>query len=372
MLRTRKTGLARSGPERVRIPAAQPLFGMVRVRNAVLPKRQSESDDSKPPEEDPGATDRATSWLLLKGKRSLVAGGVLVGVSGPLVAVLYAFGAAAVRPGSAMNLLLSSLLTGNLTLVTVVLSINQLVLTRELAEPGTLRERIERTRDYQHNVEETAGTGVSPKSPTSFLRFLHENVESETEALAEASLNAADADVRRRLRDLVESLVADARTVNRTLDGEGSSVYAVISATLTTNHADQLHEITEIRDEAESLPEDLSESLGTVESYLLQIDVARKYFRTVYVQKELAFLSRLLLYVGVPAVALVGLALVFYNAAGAVAISPTALFGVATVTFAIGFAPVAILFAFVLRLAWVAQRMTTVTPFASETRYLRQ
>lgn len=333
-------------------------------------KRASESDDSEPREADAGTT-RAKLWLLLEGKRSVVAGGVLVAILVPLVAVLYAFGSAAVRPGSPMNFLLSSLLTGNLTLITVVLSINQLVLTRELAEPGTLRERIERAREYQHNVEETAEAGVSPKSPTKFLRFLHENAEAETETLAEATLEVADGDVRRRLRTLVESLAADARTVNRTLDGKINSVYAVISATLTTNHADQLQEIAEIRDEAESLPEDLRESLGTVESYLLQIDVARKYFRTVYVQKELAFLSRLLLYVGVPAVVLVGLALVFYNAAGAVAVavSPTVLFGAAMVAFAVGFAPVAILFAFVLRLAWVAQQMTTVTPFASETGY---
>ncbi|USZ68338.1 hypothetical protein NGM10_01030 [Halorussus salilacus] len=345
--------------------------------------RQPESADSRTPEGESETTETArigASWLLLGGRRWVVAGVVLAGTSVLLVGVLSAYGRAAVRPGSPMNFLLSSLLTGNLTLVTVVLSINQLVLARELAEPGTLRERIERTREYQHSVEETADAGVSPKTPAAFLRFLHESLESETETLADAAADAGsatdagdavDGETRERLRQLTESLAADARGVEEVLDGEGESVYAVISATLATNHVDQLQEIAEIRGAAESLPADLRESLGTVESHLLEIDVARKYFRTVYVQKELAFLSRLLLYVGVPAVVLVGLALLFYNAAGAagVAVPTTALFGVASTAFVVGFAPLAILFAFVLRLAWVAQRTTTVTPFASEASY---
>ncbi|UPV73649.1 hypothetical protein M0R89_14015 [Halorussus limi] len=307
----------------------------------------------------------AANWLLVRGDRSVVVAGILAGVLLAVVAILWTMGYPAVRSASPVYFLLSSLVTGDLTLVTVVLSINQLVLSRELGAPGTLSERIQGAREFRAEVEESTETSVAPKSPSQFLRFLHGKVESETQRLADAAADAPDESLRERLGDLEESLSADVALVNRTLDSE-NGIFDVVAATIATNHGSQLHEITAIRtDCGDSLSEDLGDLLDDIETRLLQIDVARNYFETVYVQKELAYLSRLLLYVGLPAIVFDGLALVFYNALGPTPVPPPVVYAVLTVAFTVGFAPLAILFAFVLRLAWVAQRTATVAPFSS-------
>ncbi|WP_276301167.1 hypothetical protein [Halorussus lipolyticus] len=307
----------------------------------------------------------AKNWLLVDGNRLVVAGGVLAFALVGLFSLVWAYGFTPFRASSPMYFLFSALVTGDLTLVTVVLSINQLVLSRELGSPGTLQDRIQGALQYRGDVEEAAETGTLPKSPTRFLRFLHERVEDQTHRLDAATASLDDEAVREEARTLTSSLYDDVDLVNRTLDAD-DGIFSVVSATIATNHADQLQRIAALADEhADSLSAEFRDLLDTLETTLLQIDVARNYFKTVYVQKELAYLSRVLLYVGVPAIVVDGLALVFYNALGPETIPVLVVYAVVAVAFVLGFAPLAILFAFVLRLAWVAQRTATVAPFSS-------
>ncbi|WP_435178225.1 hypothetical protein [Halorussus sp. AFM4] len=313
-----------------------------------------------------GRTGGAANWFLVEGDRLYLAAGLLAVVLAALVVVEWAYGFVAVRSASPIYFLFGSLLTGDLTLVTVVLSINQLVLSRELGAPGTLSERIQGAVDYCDEVAESTGASVTPKTPARFLRFLHGEVESRTHSVEEVAAGVADDALRERLDDLTTSLFEDVALVNRTLEAD-EGIFTVVSATIATNHSDQLRTISGIRAEcADSLTEELDDLLDDLEDHLLQIDVARSYFKTVYVQKELAYLSRVLLYVGVPAIVASGLALVFYNAVGPAPVPSFVPYVVVAAAVTLGFAPLAVLFAFVLRLAYVAQRTASVAPFASE------
>lgn len=321
------------------------------------------------PDDDEGRVGRVASWLLVEGNRLVVAGGVTAAVLLSILAVLGVYGPAALAPNSPVNFLFSALLTGDLTLVTVVLSINQVVLSRELADPGTFRRRIGDGIDFRRDVEATADEGVSPSAPAAFLRYLHDALGEEAAALDAATGGVDDEECRSRLRSLAGSVARDVRRVNETLE-DGDRVFAVVSATVATNHADQLQEITVLRHrQADALTGDVRDTLSTIEDLLLDVDVARQYFKTVYVQKELAYLSRVLLYVGLPAVLGCGLAIVLYNAAGSAGVSVGVLAPFATAAFVAGFAPLAVLVAFILRLAWIAQRSATTAPFGSAAPY---
>ena len=326
----------------------------------------TESDPGSAGRRRTGRTHAAANWLLVEGNRLVIASGVVAGVLAALLLIEWTYGFVTVRSASPIYFLFSSLLTGDLTLVTVVLSINQLVLSRELGAPGTLSERIQGAVDYRDDVAESTDVSVTPKTPARFLRFLHGEVESQTHRIEEAATGVTDDSLRERLDELTDSLFDDVALVNRALEAD-EGIFTVVSATIATNHSDQLRTISGIRAEcADSLSEDLDDLLDGIETHLLQIDVARSYFKTVYVQKELAYLSRALLYVGIPAIVASGLALVFYNALGPAPISSTVVYAVVGVAVALGFAPLAVLFAFVLRLAYVAQRTASVAPFASE------
>lgn len=309
------------------------------------------------------------NWFLLEGNRLAVAAGVVAAMAVALGPVVAAYGPASLARGSPMYFLFSSLLTGNLTLVTVVLSINQLVLSRELGSPGSLRSTLNETIEFRRDAADATGAAAVPAEPSAFLHSLHESLAARSRDLRTVVGDVADGDTRRRLRSLAESMADDARTVDRTLDGRDDEVFAVVAATLSTDHATQLREITAVRNTVDDLPDGVGRALDGAERLLRQIDVGRKYFKTVYVQKELAYLSRLLLYVGVPAVFACGGTLVFYNASRAATVPLGLLGAVAAAGFLLGVAPLAVLFAFILRLAWVAQQTAAIAPFRTGTEY---
>ncbi|WP_211250904.1 hypothetical protein [Haladaptatus cibarius] len=270
-----------------------------------------------------------------------------------------------------MYFLFSAFLGGNFTVISVVLSINQLVLSRELGAPGELRQRIENALEYRENAQKRADQSVAPVLPGSFLRFLHETTETRTEELRKSVVNTTDGRLQERVETFADDVLMDVKTVLRALDTEPVQIFAVIEATLGTNHARQLREIDRIEAEFdEYLTDDQRNVLGEIRTNFLQIDVARKYYRTVYVEKELSHLSRIILYVGVPAELLLAVVLVVYGGVKTTPLVAGWLDVLVPVALTAGFGPLVVLFSFVLRLSWVAQHNASVAPFtASDEEY---
>jgi hypothetical protein len=79
----------------------------------------------------------------------------------------------------------SAIIGGNFTLLTIVISINQLVISQQLSAPGELREQIENATDYRDAAAETVREDVPPPTPAAFLDVLLDGVAAsarETEA----------------------------------------------------------------------------------------------------------------------------------------------------------------------------------------------
>jgi hypothetical protein len=223
-------------------------------------------------------------WLLLEGNRLTIVGVLLLSIFSAVV-FLSVIGVLSPQPSSPMYFLFSSLIGGNLTLITVVISINQLVLSRELGSPGDLYQRIQQTEQYRDEVESTAERSVSPVNPTEFLRYLHDVLHGSIVELRNSMSETESDDV----RALADSLETDVNAVTTTLAGEKVDIFDIVAATLKTNHAHQIRKIDRlVGRERETLSSEVVDSLTTVRNQLLQIDVARRYFRTVYTEKELA------------------------------------------------------------------------------------
>lgn len=108
--------------------------------------------------------ERASEWLLLDGRRE--------NVSIALAALFFAFfstltvvGPVPLLDVQSLFYVYSGLIAGNITIVTVVVSINQLLLSRELQTPGELREQIDEVIEYRSEVEDaTARSRPSNRS----------------------------------------------------------------------------------------------------------------------------------------------------------------------------------------------------------------
>ncbi|MHC3439619.1 hypothetical protein ACYJ1Y_16385 [Natrialbaceae archaeon A-gly3] len=61
--------------------------------------------------------------------------------------------------------ILSAIVGGTLPFITIVLAINQLVLSQELGWTGDLQQRFDAMRAFRREVEETTATPVSPAAP---------------------------------------------------------------------------------------------------------------------------------------------------------------------------------------------------------------
>lgn len=303
-------------------------------------------------------------WLLLDGDRIAVTGLVLSVIFGTLVAVELA-GWVPMNQVQPAYYLFSALIGGNITLITVVVSINQLLLSRELKSPGELESQMESVIEYRKSVEESAGE-VAPVKPMGFLELLAEDTRQQAQKIGGLAVGTTDEEVRERVSDLVSTLTDQLDYVDELLDESDTGTFEVLSVTLSTNYAEQINETRRIR---ATYDDDLSEAMmdaldGLIDG-LQNLDVARQYFKGVYLQDELSSLSRVLMYAGIPAEAVSAVALLAFTAGGGGTFPTENARLLVPVAATVGFLPLALLVAFILRTATVTQRTAATLPFTT-------
>lgn len=100
-------------------------------------------------------TDRVREWVLLDGNRLVVAG-IVLALLFAVVAGVVGLQWAPLANEQPLFYVFSGLVSGNLTLITVMVSINQLLLGREFSTPGALESQIQDVIEYRRDVEEAA------------------------------------------------------------------------------------------------------------------------------------------------------------------------------------------------------------------------
>lgn len=302
-------------------------------------------------------------WLLLTGNRSTVIALVLFcifAVTGVLVQteILY------VGPGSSLQSTLSGgVFSGLLTVITVALSINQLVLSRVFGSPNELSDRLDGNLQFRENVEDVAGVDVSPNDPGSFLALIADELE----------VRAAKLD--RRISESDQSLDADFSAFSRELvqyadhlgDAEGSeNTLEVLYISLGIEYADHIDTTRKLqRRHGDQLSEEAFDHLDAILELLKSVAVVRQFFKTLAIQQDLAELSRRLVYSGVVAVLLTYYLSGVYTASSSL---PTTLSAetmplVITVATPLLLSPLVVLVSYLLRAATVALYTTSVGSF---------
>jgi hypothetical protein len=307
--------------------------------------------------------DSLAEWVLLDGNRLAVVAVVLAILAG-VFTVVELLGWVPLESYQPLFYVFSGLIGGNLTLITVVVSINQLLLGRELETPGELESEMENVVQYREAVEDAAGK-LAPVKPLGFLQLLFESTRQQAQRIGGMSYGAVDEEVREDVDDVLESLTAHLdRTIDQLQQSEPDT-FEVLSTTLQTNYAEDIHRIRRLQtDRGDALPDSVMEAMEDLIDDLQRIDVARQYFKSVYLQEELSSLSRVLLYAGIPAEAAAVVALLSFTARSQTPLTATDhLFVPAAIV--VSFLPLALLFAFILRTATVIERTAATIPFTT-------
>lgn len=307
-------------------------------------------------------TSATAQWVLLDGDRHLVAAVMLAGLVVILGGVL-ASGVGAVTNTNSLTRLFAALVGGNLTLVTVAISINQLILSKEFATPDELHDHIRDVVELRREIEEIAGVDVSPVGIGEFLDFLVEQVREHGEQLQSMADESRDGQTRADIERYADTLVVEADRITKALHDRPSGAFHTLRTILDTDFTGDVYAGQLLQARGQSEPDPVVRTLDDVFDLLEYVGVARQYFKGLYIQRELAELSRTLLYVGVPAVTLPALAVFVYgHPAGPAVTGPVLRTFVLVVTVSAA-APLAILVAYVLRIATVTHRTASLMPF---------
>lgn len=302
-------------------------------------------------------------WFLLVGNRLLLAGLLTVTFALSVIALMNA-GVVNVWSASPMMYLFSALTGGNITLITIVLSINQIVLSREFRTPGDLHEEIEAVIDYRHRVEETTVRDTVSPMPNEFLFSLISGMRTNAQRFGGVVRGLEHDPLIDATDPIVSSLSSHADNVLYSMGESEYGIFRTLALVLETNYSQQLSKLNRLKTEYEDRLSPVAyDSLLKLMMSLKQIDIARQYFKSVYIQAELARLSRVLLFAGIPAVGgTIYMLLIYSGVTGpGVEIELLPIWVLLAVT--LGFTPLAVLFAVVLRVATVAERTAAITPF---------
>ncbi|WP_276272867.1 hypothetical protein [Haloarcula litorea] len=293
---------------------------------------------------------RLREWVLLDGRRSAVTLAllaVLYVLLGPIGHALSTQGGSGLTETHTLSPLFTTQLSGVFLLVSIVVSINSLFVSNEQRPLGQQLDRIREVGEFRRELEATADTAVTPTKPAQFLSVLTGTVLTTVQTL-EDQLADADAELQADVREFLDGVADQTERVSDGLS-ESENSFDIVRTTLAYDYGGMRHDLRRIRAEYDDLPEEAVDTIDTLLDLLEYFGTAREYFKTLYFGREFATLSKRLVYVTVPVIALLAFVLMHLND-----LPDVHLLVIAAHT--VGYAPFALLAAYVVRVATVSQR----------------
>ncbi|MFC4436593.1 MULTISPECIES: hypothetical protein [Natrialbaceae] len=328
------------------------------------------SDETASTIEDRVRGGRLMVWFLVRGNRLVVAS-VMVLVAYAILIALGEFG-----PGSISKLfepdpvfaLFTPIVIGIIMGVSLVLTFNQLVLSRELGPVGDQRDRMAEAMDFRRDVEEAVGRETSPPEPSTFLRGLVEKTGEHASQILDRldEEPALDDDARSDVAGYAEGVRDDAERVTEDLKGQQFGTFEVVAAALEYNYSWKIYIGRRVRNRhADVLSEETIESIDRLLEDLQFFGPAREHFKTLYFRWEIINISRALVVISLPALAVAAYMILIFetgDVAGSVAGVDSGLL-VVGLAFAIGVMPFSIFLSYILRIVTVAKWTLAIGPF---------
>jgi hypothetical protein len=308
---------------------------------------------------------RAWQWVLLEGHRWAVAAVVMGGLFVALAGVGFADPVGVGQPGGSddpVETLFQALVSAIVTGVTVVVTINQLVLSQELGSLGDKHERMAGAMEFRREVEDAIEDDVAPATPAAFLEVLVSAARDRAAALDDAV--PAGAPAREAVDDFVAEVDRTAGHVSEALEGGEFGTFDVVHAALEFDYSRHLHRTRQLRaGEAGPLDDEARSVLSQLVEVMELYGTAREHVKTLYFQSALIQLSRAVLYTAVPALAVAAAMVLYVDVpAGSTLGLPTGVLVVAAAA-TVSLAPFALLLSSVLRVVTVAKRTLAIGPF---------
>ena len=308
-------------------------------------------------------------WFLLDANRNTVAGLLLLG-SFLTIVLAGSFGPVPVQSflteGVSPGIALVELLKVIVSVVVIVLSINQLVLSPGLGPVGEQWERFDQSVNLREQVQEHTDVRISPTSPAPFLGVLLDAIADQAEQIDRTMTHIDGHPLQGEIGEFTESVQSEAESVRELISSSRFGGFGVVSVALRFAVSEKVHSFRAFQQADEtSFPPPLAEAFDEMYELLELFTVAREYLKTIYIRGEYISLSEGLLYTGLPAILLTYVASQIYTSSvfpgQILGVEKQLLFVSAAVTIALS--PLVLLIAYGFRLAMLSRSTLFVGPF---------
>ena len=136
-----------------------------------------------------------------------------------------------------VHTLFQALVTALITGVTLVVTINSLVLSQELGAVEDQRERLEGAIEFRENVEGSIDAPISPPEPASFVQAIIAASDERARDFRNAVSDSRDEELQDRVDDFVDNLTTHADSIREDLDDAQFGTYDVVKAALDYNYS---------------------------------------------------------------------------------------------------------------------------------------
>jgi hypothetical protein len=271
---------------------------------------------------------------------------------------------AAITSADTVETVFSSMIGVVVTGTTLVVSINQLVLSQETGPLGDQRKRMSDAMDFRTYTTQLLGE-VTPADPSAFLRELVRVSEKRAAALERLMMEHDDDDLRSEVEEFADSVRGNADTVRDQLEGAQFGTFDVLFAALNYNYSWKIYQLERLSENyGDELTDDQKTAVEELRTALAMFGPAREHIKTLYFQWALVDLSRYILYVAVPALIVAGCTLTFVGAES----FPGTTWGVDNITWVVSGAftltvmPFLLFTSYIFRIATVAKRTLAIGP----------
>ena len=304
----------------------------------------------------------AFEWVIVDGNRLLVAA-LITAVAFVLLVGLNALNVIAFVNDDSVTRLAGGMIAGTFSLVTLVVSVNQMILSREFSSAGEARDKRSGVMEFREDVEGLANVPASPASPAALIDLIVVTIHERADDLEESVADHPDPEFRDAISQYVAGIDDSTERIHETLEETAFGTFNAVSAAVNYNDAWQIYAGRHLYNRhQDSLSEETSEAFERLLDALKLFDVAREQFKTTYIQRELTQFSRQTLYCGVPAILSAMILGLVYAGVGGAMLSPDLLPLVAIALITVIVSPLALMTAYILRTATVTRRTASVGP----------
>ena len=308
-----------------------------------------------------------SEWVVMTGDRRLVSLAGVISLLFVFVLAMYS-GYVPLQKETPILFFLFALISANFTLIAIVTSLSQFVLSRRLESPGDVRTKTRESLSYREDVGATIGQKIMPVRPDAFFLTLYQHVEQELSRLEGASEHGRTKRARVELTDLVTGLQTHVDYIIQLLQRPSSGIKHALFTSLSADYEEFVHRTWYLQTEhSDEFTASVAEPLERLTETLEHIEVASRMFRTIFIESEIAELSRYLLYIGLPVQITTVMVMLLYTLPGSQPPLPdAALRIIMPMVITAGFTPFLVLTAYVIRLTVVARRTADTFPFSSQ------